>query len=400
MQKLLELAPWIALALLVWVILYFRQRRSPQIPLARLEHLRDQHGRLPAVIHATDPRQPLTTTRLAEGRDEETGHTYAVSVGEPTESSPAFLVVTLLAETPAQFMLQARGPKDARGWIEWLLPTNTPIPDRELRDRFQLWATDEIAAILARPDCKQALGELAQIGFQTVRKDALGIDAVWFDYPRGSQAAAAVQQQALAWLQRIAAVFASYAPPRWDLVRRIACVGVPLALALVTMAIIRYSQGRYEPVPSEMPRLIMAGVPFAIAITLAALLIQRQLSRGLTIVRWARWIFAALTALFAVLTGLTLAALLNSALDHSTPHVHVCRIVEVSRPHGAIRYCADVASWRAEGRTERIWLSDEVCDLVAACQDVTDALPALEIATRPGFLRVEWIVSYRVVDPQ
>jgi hypothetical protein len=399
MQWLVDSAPWIALTLIIWGVLYFRLRRSPQIPLARLEQLRDEHGRLPAVLHATDPTQPLAMTHLDEGRDEKTGFSYRVSIGAPTESSPAFLVVTLLAAAPGQFMLQARRPEHARHWLERLLPTSTPIPHRALNARFQLWATGELAALLARPACEQALGALAQLGFRTVRKDEKGVDAVWLDYPHGAHVAAEIQEQAVAHLRAIAAEFARYARPRWDLFRRVACLGLPLALGLATIGIIRYSHGRYEPVPSEMPRLFTAGIPFAIVIALGALLIQRHLARGLAIVRWARWMFAAITVVLAVLTGITLAGFLNSTLDRSISRVHICRIAEVSRPSGASGYCADVASWLADGRTERIWLSDEVCDLIGAYQDATESLPALEVTTRPGFLHVEWIVSYGVTAP-
>src|SRR5215510_9630530 len=112
MQPLLAYGPWFVLIVVVWVGLMWLRSKGGIAP-AKLNALRDAHGRLPAVLDPSDPTRPIPA-EVREERDEPSGLTYSLRVAEPTPTSPPFIVLTLLAAAPGEFFLQTRRAGDRR----------------------------------------------------------------------------------------------------------------------------------------------------------------------------------------------------------------------------------------------------------------------------------------------
>lgn len=373
----------------------------PWVSARTMEQLKDEHGRLPAVFHAKKPRSKPEVLKVADGTHEDIS--YECTYGPEANDLGAYLVITLLQATPCQFAIAKKTPENTN--LPWWRRLSIPIPTEIGDARFDAayWVTidtrnSEVVDRLSRPECQEAVEKLQELGFTWIRKEGLGVDAVWHDYPHGQQVPPAVLEPALRSLQQLTMAFGD-APPDPVVVERpgalwnaLILIAIPFALLIGTISLMRTAT--YNPVGSDALRLLwMASLP-TVLLAVVVLRIGHRLSRKAQLSRVKLWLWRVFAVVASVCCAVGCTGWANGAFDFSAPQSHVQAVVAAGC--NEVACAADVESWRTENEIQRVPISWEVADRLHAAFHESGSFPPLEIVTKSGFLGAEWLVSQSV----
>ncbi len=379
-------------------------RQNPLMRLSRAEinSLLDEHGRLPIVMHPTDPRIKLQATILAKGEFD--GSLYECKRCPATGPSGACLVLTLFQRCGGQFLLVRGAP---RVWYRRLeLFGYVGTGNACIDSGFNLIASaadESTKRILKCPSFCDAVNDLALLRVDSIRKDEIAIDAVWADSPTGEVLQSSSLEQYLVMLSRLGREFSELPTARFRLVDAVwLLVGFcfPVVFCICALTLIRLCQDRYELIASEYPRFAMIIAPISALFAVAVDMLHNRILRPRSDSRAYRYCLLSITFLAGLLTGMILSVWANGALDRAPALKHVQPVESFAASETNGRCRVDVSSWRDADESERVFISREECEHLESIIEDLDIWPYLEITTKPGFLGFEWIVSARVASPE
>jgi hypothetical protein len=377
----------------ILLVFMFRSRR-------RFKRMRNEEGRMPAVVDERQPSQRIETSTKFERTVE--GTAYQCEVHPQTEEIAAYLVVTIIQKTNGDFSIGKTQEGAQPGWLKRWAITHVQTEDESfnadfdvITDRTPAFATESLRSATARDAVRKLFG----MGVQLIRNDGLGIDLIWPDYC-SDMAIETVIDSAAIELRKLTdcCLEAPEHQRRW-LIREKwhiqTAVAVPFLavfsnfLVIALSAITGTSARAVDESITHWWFEVLVSLPFIALwiIILYWMLKGRSNSAALLLTLW---ITSGIAMFFSCSMWIFT---LNAQLDSSPGTSIVQPIVDFRQTYSG--YDIDVLFWHSDRPFKRIFVSnaDYAQDRLAFMR-----CDSLVIETKPGYFGYEWISSVKPAE--
>jgi hypothetical protein len=319
---------------------------------------------------------------------------YTPEVKQGKQKIPSSLRISTTVPTEGEFHLLPEGFWDRVGkflGIAQEIVTEDLEFDRRCYVRSDTPAF--AAAYLSDPIKRIAFLDLQRLGFPEVQLKKGELAAIWTHFNPAKHGSADLIEEAAARLVILSRNLPPSDPELLHNVRSRRIMGQwVLWPFLILFASLSFIVGLFFPPLDEGEWLLTSMPLIGVALPLFAVLSAIVL-RG-TSTSHNAWLGLMLGAVFLLPLGSCgTVATVNGVTDGAPPQTHQALIVQkyTTRSKNTTHYKVQCRSWRRPGETETFEIS------ASEYATVVENRSHLEVATRPGALGLEWVVSKRVI---
>jgi len=316
-----------------------------------------------------------------------------------TDKIPPYFSITIPCASSGMFTVTKESKFD-RFFKKMNICTEISTQDPDFDNNFFI-ATDTIPftrTFLENARSRQAIQTLFNLGFNHLKHDGKNLIATWNNYPRHTQMEVATMESAVAALSapyeilpQIATLEAQDFQSGWRF-KRIFTFVFTIGIAVTGLLTMVLMLTQYAPLDSG--KMFLNSLKFSIPFFIFFLWNAVQLLKGHSTSH--RLLIA---VFFIALVGFPLAGFgytgfLNGIMDKNPAAVHTVTVTEkyYTKNKNSYSYYAVVDSWRQEGKTENLGVSESFFDSLEPGES------SLTVLTKPGEFGYEWLVSFHIKE--
>ena len=276
--------------------------------------------------------------------------------------------------------------------------TNDPVFDKEFLINTQ--SPIFTAAFLQIPDVRQIIKRIFDSGCRNIRCDKKTLGVTWniapfpskneVDYPFITSIVSLLSSLMNA-AREIPAIIEDNSV--WQAKKAKTLFWIPIIL--LPIGLILFISGSNNFPPLDTFTLFLQSIKYSLISIAAFIFITMMFLKGKHVYKNVIAGILVFSIFSFPLTGMGLALYLNGWGDTSPPKAHIAKVVAKrhSSGSGAVSYHLQVESWRRQGETEEIEITETFY------RQIDPSKTILRIITKQGRLGFEWIESYNIHPP-
>lgn len=317
-----------------------------------------------------------------------------------SKNSPSYFLINIDCPSSGEFEIAEESSMD-RFFKKIGISSEIQTGDPEFDGDFYILADSfEFAyPIFSLPEKRQAVREVFDLGFNSIKHDGKTIEARWSPFQLDEDFDPSIITETVSQLVILSKNMPALPQsmmflgrPKWK-AKKAAAFALPIIFIVAGIASLVIGLAWFEPL--DATKIFLDSLRYSLPLLVFSLWLAVQLIRGRSGSHHELIWIVILSLVAFPLAGFGLETLFNGWLDFSPAATHSVRVTDkyTTRSKNSTNYYLLLDSWRKRGEAEKLKIS------VSLYRQIVPKRTIMKVVTKPGRYGFEWLVTYSVATP-